>query len=104
MNKSERIQDILLFLKDKNSFNLKDLMDKYKISKSTALRDVSSLEKIGMPLYAHHGRRGYYSILPNRLLSPIVFDMDEVFALYFSMLTLRAYETNAPKYFDVTKS
>lgn len=93
MNKSERLNDMILYLNDKNTFNLKDLMTKYNISKSTALRDVVSLEKIGMPIYSEHGRNGYYGILQNRLLSPIIFTMNEVFALYFSMLTLRAYES-----------
>lgn len=102
MNKSERLNDMMLFLNDKNSFNLRDLMDKYSISKSTALRDVESLERIGMPIYSQHGRNGYYGILRNRLLSPIVFNLDEVFALYFSMLTLRAYETT-PFHLSVEK-
>ncbi len=102
MNKSERLNDMMLFLNDKNSFNLKDLMDKYSISKSTALRDIESLERIGMPIYSQHGRNGYYGILRNRLLSPIVFNIDEVFALYFSMLTLRAYEST-PFHLSVEK-
>lgn len=102
MNKSERLNDMMLFLNDKNSFNLRDLMDKYSISKSTALRDVEALERIGMPIYSQHGRNGYYGILRNRLLSPIVFNIDEVFALYFSMLTLRAYETT-PFHLSVEK-
>ena len=102
MNKSERLQDMMLFLNDKNSFNLRDLMSKYEISKSTALRDIASLEKIGMPIYTQHGRNGYYGILRNRLLSPIVFNIDEVFALYFSMLTLRAYEST-PFHLSVEK-
>lgn len=102
MNKSERLNDMMLFLNDKDSFNLRDLMDKYDISKSTALRDMESLERIGMPIYSQHGRNGYYGILHNRLLSPIVFNMDEVFALYFSMLTLGAYETT-PFHLSVEK-
>lgn len=102
MNKSERLNDMMLFLNDKNSFNLRDLMVKYTISKSTALRDVASLERIGMPIYSQRGRNGYYGILRNRLLSPIVFNIDEVFALYFSMLTLRAYETT-PFHLSVEK-
>lgn len=65
MNKSERINDMMLFLNDKNIFNLKDLMEKYSISKSTALRDVEALERIGMPIYSQSGRNGYYGILPN---------------------------------------
>ena len=93
MNKSERINDMMLFLNDNNIFNLKDLMEKYSISKSTALRDVEALERIGMPIYSQSGRNGYYGILRNRLLSPIVFNIDEVYALYFSLLTLRDYES-----------
>ena len=93
MNKSERINDMMLFLNDRSSFNLKDIMEKYNISRSTALRDISSLEKIGMPIYSQTGRNGHYRILPNKLLSPIVFNTDEIFSLYFSMLTLKAYET-----------
>ncbi|WP_099467654.1 helix-turn-helix transcriptional regulator [Konateibacter massiliensis] len=102
MNKSERLNDMMLFLNGKNSFNLRDLMENYNISKSTALRDIASLERIGMPIYSQQGRNGYYGILQNRLLSPIVFNIDEVFALYFSMLTLRAYETT-PFHLSVEK-
>lgn len=93
MRKSERLNDMMLYLNDKNSFHLKDIMDKYSVSKSTALRDLQSLEKIGMPIYSQAGRNGYYGILANRLLSPIVFTVDEMYALYFSMGTLNAYET-----------
>ena len=93
MNKSERINDMMLFLNDRSLFNLKDIMEKYNISRSTALRDISSLEEIGMPIYSQTGRNGHYRILPNKLLSPIVFNTDEIFSLYFSMLTLKAYET-----------
>lgn len=102
MNKSERLNDMMLYLNDKNSFHLKDIMKRYTISKSTALRDIQSLEEIGMPIYSKSGRNGYYGILQNRLLSPIVFNLDEVFALYFSMLTLRDYETT-PFHLSVEK-
>lgn len=84
---------MMLYLNDKNSFHLKDIIQRYGISKSTAIRDIQSLEEIGMPLYSQTGRNGHYGILQNRLLSPIVFHVDEVFALYFSMLTLNAYES-----------
>ncbi|MNM87604.1 HTH domain protein [compost metagenome] len=70
MKKSERLNDMLMYLNDKKSFNLKCIMERYSISKSTALRDVQSLEEIGMPIYSKAGRNGYYGILPNRLLSP----------------------------------
>lgn len=93
MKKSERLHDLMIYLNGKNSFNLKDIINKYQISKSTALRDIQSLESIGMPIYSQQGRNGYYGILPNRLLSPIVFTVDEMYALYFAMLTLNDYQT-----------
>lgn len=93
MKKSERLNDMMIYLNGKNTFNLKEIMNKYQISKSTALRDIQSLEVIGMPIYSQYGRNGFYRVLPNRLLSPIVFNVDEMYALYFAMLTLSDYQT-----------
>ncbi len=93
MRKSERLSNLMIYLNDKNFFNLKEIMNQYQISRSTALRDIQSLEEIGMPIYSQVGRNGFYGILPNRLLSPIVFSVDELYALYFAMLTLSDYQT-----------
>lgn len=93
MNKSERINDMMIYLNNKSYFNLKDLMNRYQISKSTALRDVEALEALGMPIFTEHGRNGRYGILKNKLLSPILFRINEVYALYFAMLTLKGYQT-----------
>lgn len=102
MTKSKRLNDMMIFLNDRSFFNLKDIMSRYSISKSTAIRDIQSLEEIGMPIYSQPGRNGHYGVLANRLLSPIIFTVDEVFALYFSMLTLNAYETT-PFHLDLEK-
>jgi len=67
MNKSERLNDMIRYLNGREFFNLNDLKEKYKISKSTALRDIESLEQLGMPIFAEHGRHGRYGILKNRL-------------------------------------
>lgn len=93
MKKTERINDMLIFLNNKRYFNLKDLMVRYAISKSTALRDIQSLEEIGVPLYSELGRNGSYKIIENSVLSPIYFSVDEMYALYFSILTLNGYKT-----------
>lgn len=93
MKKSERLNDMIIYFNDKKSFQLKDIMNQYGISKSTALRDIQSLEKIGMPIYSNPGRNGCYGILPNRILSPIIFTIDEIHALYFAMQTLNAYQS-----------
>ncbi|UYX50352.1 WYL domain-containing protein [Bacillus thuringiensis] len=93
MKKSERINDMLIFLNNKKYFNLKDLMNRYAISKSTALRDIQSLEEIGVPIYSELGRNGSYKIIENSMLSPIYFSVDEMYALYFLILTLNGYKT-----------
>ncbi|WP_338754477.1 YafY family protein [Bacillus sp. FJAT-52991] len=102
MKKSERLNDMIRYLNSREYFNLNDLMAKYNISKSTALRDISSLEQLGMPIFSEHGRHGRYGILKNRLLSPIIFTIDEVYALYFAMLTLESYQST-PFHLNVTK-
>lgn len=93
MKKTERINDLLIFLNNKRTFNLKDLMERYNISKSTALRDIQSLEQIGMPIYSELGRNGRYEILDSSILSPFFFTVDEMYGLYFSLLTLNGYKT-----------
>lgn len=102
MNKSERLNDMMIYLNNKSFFNLSDLMAKYGISKSTALRDIQSMEILGMPIFTEHGRYGRYGILKNRLLSPIIFTVDEMYALYFAMLTLRGYQST-PFHLDLSK-
>ena len=56
MKKSERINDMMMYLNNKETFNLKDIMEKYSISKNTALRDIRSLEEIGMPIIDYTGK------------------------------------------------
>ncbi|USG66553.1 YafY family transcriptional regulator [Brevibacillus ruminantium] len=102
MKKSERLHDMIRYVNSREFFNLQDLMEKYNISKSTALRDIRSLEQLGMPIYSEHGKYGRYGILKNRLLSPIFFTIDEVYALYFAMLTLESYQST-PFHLSVTK-
>ena len=92
MNKSERINDMMFYLNKKNQFNLKDITEKYGISKRTALRDIQSLEKIGVPIYSEVGRYGKYKIVNKKLLSSAMFTENEIFSLYFGMLTLETYE------------
>ncbi|MEG0577923.1 MAG: HTH domain-containing protein [Bacilli bacterium] len=60
MKKSERLNHMIMYLNNLDYFNLSDLMNKYNISKSTALRDISSLETLGVPIYAEQDRCGRY--------------------------------------------
>ena len=51
MKKSERLNKELMFLNNKKSFNLIDLMNEFGISKRTALRDIQDLEELCLSLY-----------------------------------------------------
>ena len=102
MNKSERLNDMIRYLSGKNSFRLRDLMERYSISRSSALRDVRALEELGLPIFTRTGRGGSYGILPNRILTPILFTVDEMYALYVAMRTLDAYQTT-PFHLDVVR-
>ncbi|CDR82501.1 WYL domain-containing protein [Lactobacillus delbrueckii subsp. lactis] len=85
MKKSERLNQELIFLSDKKRFNLQDLMDNFQISKRTALRDIASLEELGLALYAEAGRAGGYSLIQEDLLTKIYFNSDEVAAIFFAL-------------------
>lgn len=93
MKKAERINAMIHFLADKKSFNLKELMARYNISKSTALRDIQSLEEIGLPIFSELGRYGKYQLLDTRIIAPGLFTEGEIYALYFALLTLKGYQS-----------
>jgi predicted DNA-binding transcriptional regulator YafY len=88
MKKTERIQKEMFYLNEKKTFHLKELMETFAISKSTALRDIQELEALGVPLYVESGRYGGYRVLKNTLLPPIYFSEKEVFAMFYSLQLL----------------
>ncbi|MBP1907679.1 putative DNA-binding transcriptional regulator YafY [Paenibacillus turicensis] len=93
MKRSERLNKMLIYLSEKSEFNLKELMQQFQISKSTALRDIAALEEIGLPLYSSLGKNGRYHIVSNKLRYSINFSNDEIYALYFALLTLQHYKS-----------
>ena len=56
MNKAERLNQELIYLSNKHTFHLKDIMEEFNISKRTALRDIAELESMGVGLYVESGR------------------------------------------------
>ena len=88
MKKSERLNQEMIFLKGKNSFQLKDLMEQFGISKRTAIRDVQELESMGLALYTEQGRGGSYQLLQQNLLVPIYFSEAEIQAIFFAIKAL----------------
>nr|MDF9458220.1 WYL domain-containing protein [Bacillus pumilus] len=88
MKKSERLNQELIFLSDKYSFQLKDLETEFGISKRTALRDMEELESMGLAFYVENGRHGGYRLVNQSPLVPIYFNTDEVQAIFFALKAL----------------
>ncbi|MEX5938168.1 helix-turn-helix transcriptional regulator [Mammaliicoccus sciuri] len=93
MKKSERLNQELIFLSDRISFNLFELMSEFNISKRTALRDIKELEYLGMPIYSESGKNGGYKLTNQSLLSPIYFTQKEVYAIFFAFQLLNLIHT-----------
>ena len=88
MKKSERLNHELIFLNNKKSFNLIDLMNEFGISKRTALRDIQDLEQLGLSLYVENGRHGGYKIINKDILIPVYFDNAEITSIFFALKAL----------------
>lgn len=93
MKKDVRLTKELYFINNKKKFNLHDLMTEFSISKSTALRDIASLEEIGVPLYAEYGKNGGYQVINHHFLPPVYFSEDEVLSIFFAMQMLEFFIT-----------
>ena len=70
MDRSERLNQELIFLSYKNEFHVNDLIAAFNISKRTALRDIQSLEQLGLTFYVEPGRYGGYKLTKRQLWDP----------------------------------
>ncbi|RRK09689.1 WYL domain-containing protein [Lactiplantibacillus garii] len=88
MNRSERLNQELIFLSYKTHFHVNDLMTEFNISKRTALRDISSLEQLGLAFYVEAGRYGGYQLTKRQLWAPVLLNLPEINALFFAIKAL----------------
>lgn len=88
MKKAERLNQELLYLRDKSFFQLKELMEEFSISKRTELRDVEELESMGLALYVETGRYGGYRKINQGPLIPVFFNDKEIQAIFFALNAL----------------
>jgi len=88
MNKAERLNQELIFLSNKNFFQINDLISEFNISKRTVLRDITELEAMGLSFYVENGRHGGYHLIKKELLVPVIFNLEEVSAIFFAIKAL----------------
>ncbi|KJW13380.1 helix-turn-helix transcriptional regulator [Levilactobacillus spicheri] len=88
MTKFERLNQELIFLSYKTGFHVQDLMDEFHISKRTALRDITALEGLGLTFYTEPGRYGGYRLTKQDQWVPVLFNGQEINALFFAIKAL----------------
>lgn len=93
MKKADRLNQELIYLSYRKKFNLSELTDKFQISERTALRDISELEEMGLPLYSEVGRNGGYKISQEKLWVPIKFNLEEINAIFFALKSMDLVST-----------
>jgi predicted DNA-binding transcriptional regulator YafY len=91
MNKTQRLIEMLLTMNTRHKFTLKELSERFGVSRRTVLRDINELSALGVPLYAELGVHGGYRILKERTLPPISFSEQEAVALFFVSQSLKFY-------------
>ncbi|GGI65155.1 helix-turn-helix transcriptional regulator [Enterococcus alcedinis] len=89
MKKTERINTLMRFMNNRGHFTVAEVMAEFQISRSTAVRDIREIERLGLPLVAEVGRDGGYSVLHNAMLPAIRFTDDEIKALFISFMASR---------------
>ena len=88
MKKSMRLYHMIHFVNTKTVFNLSDLMEKFGISRRTALRDIQEMEMLGVPIYSEAGKHGGYRIIRERNLTKIDLTNEESNALIFALTSI----------------
>lgn len=91
MNKTQRLVQLLLTMNTRQKFTLKELSERFGISKRTVLRDINELSALGVPIYSEFGIHGGYRILKERMLPPLTFSEQEAIALFFTCQSLKFY-------------
>ncbi|MBP1043381.1 HTH domain-containing protein [Vagococcus sp. BWB3-3] len=89
MKKVERINTMMRYINNRAHFTISDIMAEFKVSRSTAIRDVNEIESMGMPLVSEVGRSGGYFVMNNSFLPAIRFTTNEVKALFIAFMATR---------------
>ena len=87
MNRTDRLYAIVEELRAAApaSRTARELAELYEVSTRTIERDVLALQEAGVPLWGDTGRRGGYSIDPERTLPPVNFSPAEALAVSIAL-------------------
>ncbi|MFC6181582.1 helix-turn-helix transcriptional regulator [Lactiplantibacillus daowaiensis] len=86
MTKTTRINTEMRYINNRQQFTISELMAAFKISRSTAARDLAVIQELGMPLISSVGPDGGFTVMRNQLLPAVQFNTDELKALFVSFM------------------
>lgn len=86
MTRTARVNTMMRYINNRQFFTIAELMAQFHVSRSTAIRDLNSIQELGMPLTATVGREGGYAVMQNQLLPAVQFNSEELKALFVSFL------------------
>lgn len=93
MQKAQRLIHLMMFVNDKRTFTLREVMNELGVSRRTALRDLMELSEMGVPFYSEVGAAGGYRMLREKVLPPISFTENEALAIFFASQSLQLYRS-----------
>lgn len=79
MNRIDRLTAIIIYLQGRSRTTVKEMSERYDISKRTVYRDLRALQEAGVPIGSEQGK-GYF-IVKGYHLPPVMFDKEEAAAL-----------------------
>ena len=85
-----RLFEIVYILLDKNITSAKELAEHFEVSTRTIYRDVDTLSKAGIPIYATQGKNGGIALLDNFVLNKTVISEDEQNNILFALKSFTA--------------
>ncbi|WP_153796504.1 helix-turn-helix transcriptional regulator [Foetidibacter luteolus] len=82
MNRTDRLNAILVHLQSKKKVKAQEIADRFGITLRTVYRDVKALEESGVPIIGESGIG--YSVMEGYRLPPVMFTQEEAAALVLS--------------------
>lgn len=64
---------MIRYINNRTRYTIKEIIQEFNISRSTAIRVIREIETMGVSLIAEVGRGGGYSVMHNSFLPPIHF-------------------------------
>lgn len=79
----------MIAVNKRKRFTVRELAAEFGVSSRTIMRDLQTLDELGLPLYAEYGPHGGYRVLNDRMLPPIMFSEQEAAAMFFACQSLQ---------------